>query len=192
VARIVSPRARCIQEVESDCSSSSINERRRESFLAGGHRTNEEPFLRPAKPGEAGRDKGGKGGTTLGQDTRHISQSLFKCGRSNEEQEEASKMTYWADNIKFIKDIIESKYKKIDDSLTDVREYKWRPSLGNFFPPRYCNRKPSSLRANPLFFRLRHVKLRRWKKEMDKIFLHTFCRPFSHLRRNFPNGAFLK
>ncbi len=29
-------------------------------------------------------------------------------------------MTYWADNIKFIKDILESKYKKIDDSIADV------------------------------------------------------------------------
>ena len=29
-------------------------------------------------------------------------------------------MTYWADNIKFIKDILESKYKKIDDAVTDV------------------------------------------------------------------------
>ncbi len=29
-------------------------------------------------------------------------------------------MTYWADNIKFIKDILDSKYKKIEDGLTDV------------------------------------------------------------------------
>ena len=31
------------------------------------------------------------------------------------------KMTYWADNIKFVKDIIDSKYKKIDDAIADVR-----------------------------------------------------------------------
>ena len=31
------------------------------------------------------------------------------------------KMTYWADNIKFIKDLIDSKYKKIDDAIVDVR-----------------------------------------------------------------------
>ena len=30
-------------------------------------------------------------------------------------------MTYWADNIKFVKDIIDSKYKKIEDAVTDVR-----------------------------------------------------------------------
>ena len=30
-------------------------------------------------------------------------------------------MTYWADNIKFVKDIIDSKYKKIDDAIADVR-----------------------------------------------------------------------
>ena len=29
-------------------------------------------------------------------------------------------MTYWADNIKFIKDVLDSKYKKIEDSLADV------------------------------------------------------------------------
>ena len=29
-------------------------------------------------------------------------------------------MTYWADNIKFIKDCLDSKYKKIEDSLLDV------------------------------------------------------------------------
>ena len=35
-------------------------------------------------------------------------------------------MTYWADNIKFIKDILESKYKKIDDSIADVSAKKER------------------------------------------------------------------
>ena len=29
-------------------------------------------------------------------------------------------MTYWADNIKFIKDILDSKYKKIEDAVADV------------------------------------------------------------------------
>lgn len=29
-------------------------------------------------------------------------------------------MTYWADNIKFIKDVLDSKYKKIEDALADV------------------------------------------------------------------------
>lgn len=32
-------------------------------------------------------------------------------------------MTYWADNIKFIKDCLDSKYKKIEDSLMDVSFY---------------------------------------------------------------------
>ena len=31
-------------------------------------------------------------------------------------------MTHWADNIKFVKDVIDSKYKKIDDAMTDVRQ----------------------------------------------------------------------
>ena len=31
-------------------------------------------------------------------------------------------MTYWADNIKFIKDILDSKYKKIEDAIADVSE----------------------------------------------------------------------
>merc|ERR1712165_613438 len=31
-------------------------------------------------------------------------------------------MTYWADNIKFIKDVLDSKYKKIEDSLADLEE----------------------------------------------------------------------
>ena len=31
-------------------------------------------------------------------------------------------MTHWADNIKFVKDLIDSKYKKIDDAMTDVRQ----------------------------------------------------------------------
>ena len=31
-------------------------------------------------------------------------------------------MTYWADNIKFIKDVLDSKYKKIEDSLADVSD----------------------------------------------------------------------
>ena len=30
-------------------------------------------------------------------------------------------MTFWADNIKFIKDISESKYKKIEDAIVEVR-----------------------------------------------------------------------
>merc|ERR1712038_112498 len=34
-----------------------------------------------------------------------------------------SKMTYWADNIKFVKDIIDSKYKKIDDAIADMEEH---------------------------------------------------------------------
>ena len=29
-------------------------------------------------------------------------------------------MTFWADNIKFIKDVLDSKYKKIEDALSDV------------------------------------------------------------------------
>ena len=36
------------------------------------------------------------------------------------EQTTTIKMTYWADNIKFIKDVLDSKYKKIEDSLADV------------------------------------------------------------------------
>ena len=31
-------------------------------------------------------------------------------------------MAYWADNIKFVKDILDSKYKKIDEAITDVRQ----------------------------------------------------------------------
>merc|ERR1711884_187764 len=33
------------------------------------------------------------------------------------------KMTHWADNIKFVKDIIDSKYKKIEDAVTDMEEH---------------------------------------------------------------------
>ena len=29
-------------------------------------------------------------------------------------------MTFWADNIKFIKDVLDSKYKKIEDNLAEV------------------------------------------------------------------------
>lgn len=32
-------------------------------------------------------------------------------------------MTYWADNIKFIKDILDSKYKKIEDAIIDIGEH---------------------------------------------------------------------
>ena len=32
-------------------------------------------------------------------------------------------MAYWADNIKFVKDIIDSKYKKIEDGIGDVRSH---------------------------------------------------------------------
>ncbi|TRY73606.1 hypothetical protein TCAL_08183 [Tigriopus californicus] len=32
-------------------------------------------------------------------------------------------MTYWADNIKFIKDILDSKYKKIEDAIVDIDEH---------------------------------------------------------------------
>merc|ERR1719510_2615681 len=32
-------------------------------------------------------------------------------------------MTYWADNIKFVKDLIDSKYKKIDDAISDMEEH---------------------------------------------------------------------
>ena len=32
------------------------------------------------------------------------------------------RMTHWADNIKFVKDVIDSKYKKIDDAMTDVSQ----------------------------------------------------------------------
>jgi len=31
-------------------------------------------------------------------------------------------MTFWADNIKFIKDIQDSKYKKIEDSIAELNE----------------------------------------------------------------------
>merc|ERR1712083_965935 len=34
-----------------------------------------------------------------------------------------SKMTFWADNIKFIKDVLDSKYKKIEDALADLQEH---------------------------------------------------------------------
>ncbi len=33
-------------------------------------------------------------------------------------------MTFWADNIKFIKDVLDSKYKKIEDSIADVSKKK--------------------------------------------------------------------
>ena len=32
----------------------------------------------------------------------------------------ATRMTMWADNVKFVKDIIDSKYLKIDTALTEV------------------------------------------------------------------------
>ncbi len=53
------------------------------------------------------------------------SEKQKRCIVSPEKEEKKvlhifSKMTYWADNIKFIKDILESKYKKIDDSIADV------------------------------------------------------------------------
>jgi len=32
-------------------------------------------------------------------------------------------MTFWADNIKFIKDVLDSKYKKIEDALADLQEH---------------------------------------------------------------------
>merc|ERR1712170_71703 len=34
-----------------------------------------------------------------------------------------TKMTFWADNIKFIKDVLDSKYKKVEDSLADLEEH---------------------------------------------------------------------
>merc|ERR1712048_861295 len=34
-----------------------------------------------------------------------------------------NKMTFWADNIKFIKDVLDSKYKKIEDALADLQEH---------------------------------------------------------------------
>ena len=38
-------------------------------------------------------------------------------------------MTFWADNIKFIKDISDSKYKKIEDAIIEVRmEFYTTPS----------------------------------------------------------------
>ena len=33
-------------------------------------------------------------------------------------------MTMWADNVKFVKDIIDSKYLKIDTALTEVLNMK--------------------------------------------------------------------
>merc|ERR1712001_333316 len=32
-------------------------------------------------------------------------------------------MTFWADNIKFIKDVLDLKYKKIEDALADLQEH---------------------------------------------------------------------
>jgi len=32
-------------------------------------------------------------------------------------------MTFWADNLKFIKDILDSKYKKIEDAIAEVRSF---------------------------------------------------------------------
>jgi len=32
-------------------------------------------------------------------------------------------MTHWADNIKFVKDVIDSKYKKIEDAIADMEEH---------------------------------------------------------------------
>jgi len=37
--------------------------------------------------------------------------------------ETLTKMTFWADNIKFIKDVLDSKYKKVEDSLADLEEH---------------------------------------------------------------------
>ena len=34
---------------------------------------------------------------------------------------QTAKMTMWADNIKFVKDILDGKYKKIDDAVAEVR-----------------------------------------------------------------------
>merc|ERR1711899_243493 len=42
---------------------------------------------------------------------------------SNYIQKLYNKMTFWADNIKFIKDVLDSKYKKIEDALADLQEH---------------------------------------------------------------------
>ena len=34
---------------------------------------------------------------------------------------QTAKMTMWADNIKFVKDILDGKYKKIDDAVAEVK-----------------------------------------------------------------------
>ena len=43
---------------------------------------------------------------------------IFNSRQSNKK---SLKMTMWADNVKFVKDIVDSKYAKIETAAADVR-----------------------------------------------------------------------
>ena len=62
-------------------------------------------------------------------------------------------MTYWADNIKFIKDVLDSKYKKIEDSLADVSDIY---GIFSIFPLFTCELETYSIicqcKNDPLLF----------------------------------------
>ena len=45
-------------------------------------------------------------------------------------------MTMWADNIKFVKDIIDSKYQKIDAAAAEVRKKKKIRFISKSYPIR--------------------------------------------------------
>ena len=47
----------------------------------------------------------------------HFSRNFFLNFRA---LEKALKMAMWADNVKFVKDIIDSKYQKIDSAIAEV------------------------------------------------------------------------
>ena len=61
------------------------------------------------------------GRTIIYGDIYSFSTSLINFRQYNKK---SFKMTMWADNVKFVKDIVDSKYAKIETAAADVRAHQ--------------------------------------------------------------------
>ena len=92
-------------------------------------------------------------------------EKLLNCGAKQNSRsvcDLTAIMTYWADNIKFIKDCLDSKYKKIEDSLLDLRS-------SQMYTTKYCTRLSVDLRIIFITMQVSKDILRMIRAERERL-----------------------
>ena len=92
---------------------------------------------------------------------------------SRKYQTESLKMTMWADNVKFVKDIVDSKYAKIETAAADVRQ-SFKIQIQN------TNTNKNTKNTNSIY----HSQSLKWKFQIIFEFLFGYNIQFSIFNYN--------